>query len=36
MGFNPTRKRATRPVDYLIVGSAMLAMLALIIWALAG
>ena len=36
MGFNPTRKRATRPIDYLIVASAMLAIVALIIWAFAG
>jgi hypothetical protein len=33
MGFNPTRKRATRPIDYLIVASAMLSITALVIWA---
>jgi hypothetical protein len=36
MGFNPTRKRNTRPIDYLIVASAMLAIAALVIWAFFG
>jgi len=36
MGFNPTRKRNTRPIDYLIVASAMLAIASLVIWAFFG
>jgi hypothetical protein len=36
MGFNPTRKRNARPIDYLIVASAMLAIAALVIWAFFG
>jgi len=36
MGFDPIRKRTTRPIDYLIVGAAMIAILGLVIWALIG
>jgi len=36
MGFNPTRKRNTRPIDYLIVASAMIAIASLVIWAFLG
>ncbi len=36
MGFNPTRKRNTRPIDYFIVASAMLTIIVLVIWASVG
>jgi len=36
MGFDPTRKRTTRPIDYLIVGMAMISILGLLIWAFIG
>ena len=36
MGFNPTRKHVKRTSDYVIVGSAMLAVVLLVVWAFAG
>jgi hypothetical protein len=36
MGFNPHRKRVKRASDYIIVASAMVAIVALLAWALAG
>jgi len=36
MGFDPTRKRTARAIDYLIVGAAMILILGLVIWALIG
>jgi hypothetical protein len=36
MGFNPHRKHVRRASDYIIVASAMAAIVALLAWALAG
>jgi hypothetical protein len=36
MGFNPHRKHVRRASDYIIVTSAMVAIVALLAWALAG
>jgi hypothetical protein len=36
MGFNPHRRMKRRPSDYVIVAVALLATLALLVWALAG
>jgi hypothetical protein len=36
MGFNPHRKRVKRASDYVIVASAMVAIVVLLIWAIAG
>jgi hypothetical protein len=36
MGFNPHRKRVKRASDYIIVASAMVAIVALVAWAFAG
>jgi hypothetical protein len=36
MGFNPHRKQVRRPTDYLFVAAAVIAALALVLWALLG
>jgi preprotein translocase subunit Sec61beta len=36
MGFNPHRKRVKRASDYIIVASAMVAIVVLVAWAFAG
>jgi hypothetical protein len=34
MGFNPHRKRVARRADYVFVGAAILAVIAMVAWAL--
>ena len=36
MGFNPYRKFVAKPADYLMVTAAVLAVIALLAWALLG
>ncbi len=36
MGLNPYRKHRARPADYLFVGLAVVACIALLAWALLG
>ena len=36
MGFNPYRKFVAKPADYLMVVAAVLAVIALLVWALLG
>lgn len=36
MGFNPNRKHVKRTSDYVIVGSAMLLVVLLVVWAFVG
>jgi hypothetical protein len=36
MGFNPNRRRVQRTSDYLFVGAAAVACVALMVWALLG
>jgi hypothetical protein len=36
MGFNPYRKQRRRPGDYVLVAVALLATLALVVWAFLG
>jgi hypothetical protein len=36
MGFNPYRKFVAKPADYLMVGAAVVAVVALLLWALLG
>jgi hypothetical protein len=36
MGFNPYRKFVAKPADYLMVAAAVLAVIALVAWALLG
>jgi hypothetical protein len=33
MGFNPFRPQRRSPVDYVLVGAAMIVSLALVLWA---
>jgi hypothetical protein len=34
MGFDPQRRQVRRPTDYLFVGAAVVACIALLVWAL--
>jgi hypothetical protein len=36
VGFNPYRKFVAKPTDYLMVAAAVLAVVALLLWALLG
>jgi Na+/melibiose symporter-like transporter len=36
MGFDPTRRRVARRTDYLFVGAAVVAVIALLMWVLLG
>ena len=36
MGLDPTRQHQRRPFDYLFVGAAIIAGIALVVWALVG
>jgi hypothetical protein len=36
VGYNPYRRFRARPADYVLVGVALAAALALVIWAVAG
>jgi hypothetical protein len=36
MGFNPHRKRVARTTDFIFVGAAVIAVVALLVWALLG
>jgi hypothetical protein len=36
MGFNPHRKRVARATDFVFVGAAVIAVVALLVWALLG
>jgi hypothetical protein len=36
MGFDPARRRVARRTDYLFVGAAVVAVIALLMWVLLG